>query len=69
MMVIINFISVEVTVTVIGAYFNASSVSSSPATRNSPQPSTMWPPIPTAWFFKHFLYLVITDKVVGNLCI
>ena len=69
MMVIINFISVEVTVTVIGAYFNASSVSSSPATRNSPQPSTMWPPIPTAWFFKHFLYLVITDEVVGNLCI
>lgn len=30
---------------------------SAPAGRNSPQPSTAWPPMPTAWFFKHSLYL------------
>lgn len=25
---------------------------------NSPQPSTAWPPIFAAWFFKHSLYVV-----------
>lgn len=39
------------------AHLSASSVPSAPAAKNSPQPSTAWPPMPTAWFFKHSRYL------------
>ncbi|KAE8695178.1 hypothetical protein F3Y22_tig00110733pilonHSYRG00334 [Hibiscus syriacus] len=40
------------------AHLIASGVSSSPLGMNSPQPSTTWPPMLVAWFFKHSLYLI-----------
>ena len=69
MMVIVNLLAVEVTVTVTSSAFQRVECTFFSDSQNSRQPSIVWPPIPTAWFFKHFLYLVIVDEVVGILYI
>ncbi|KAM2644617.1 hypothetical protein EV1_018260 [Malus domestica] len=35
---------------------------------NSPHPSSTWPPLLAAWFFKHSLYLTLDAAVLGCGC-